>query len=190
MFICDGGKRKEKRLEYFNRDRKSILLIDHNTISEELNPGNTVLVLPFSAKPGTTAGVGASDPTCASIKALVSFIREDVSSSGTGQVNIPLTLSRLKERAQEAGFSSDASGLFGYLSKTAAEEEELEREKRNSGLGGLLRRSAVESPLLRTKATTYEAAGTRSYRDPGVELGEDSLLTKKVREAGKKLWGR
>lgn len=183
MFIRDDGKRKEKRLEYFNRDRKTMLLIDHNAVSEELNPGNTVLVQGKSSM-----GESAQDTTCASIKALVSSIRDDA--SGTGQVNIPRSLAKLREEATGQGFPSDASGLFAYLSKAAAEESEMELVRRNSGLGGLLRRGAAESPLLRSKASTLEMAASKTFKDPGAELGEESLLVRKMRETSRKAFGR
>jgi chromosome segregation ATPase len=46
-----------------------------------------------------------------------------------------------------------------------------------------LLRSAAAASALSKAPTTAELAARRPYRDPAVELGEDALLTRRVREA-------
>jgi hypothetical protein len=194
MFIRENGKRKEKRLEYFARDPRTVLLIDHNPLSEALNPGNTVLVQPMAEKGegggGAAAGAGAGaapDVTCAAIKALLSRIREDVQASGA--VNVPRALARLRAEAKQDGFSTDAGGLHAFLRKQVEAEKVLEREKRETGLGGVLRRTAASTSALRARATTMEAAALRPFRDPAWDTGDGSLLATKVRDALSKAGG-
>ena len=191
MFIRDGGKRKEKRLEYFARDPRTVLLVDHDALSEVLNPNNTVLVTPMpkAAEAGAGAAAAAAPPdvTCAAIKALVARVREDVQL--TGQVNVPRALVRLRADARADGFATDAAGLHAFLQKTVEAEAEIERERRDAGLGGLLRRTAAASTALRAKATTVEVASRKPFRDPAWDTGDDSLLARKVRETAARALG-
>lgn len=179
---ADGNKRKEKRLEYLNRDLRSVLLVDKDGVSEQLNPANTILVTPMT-DPGAS-----TDTTCAAIKAVVQRIKDDSALSGV--VNVPRTLSNLRAEAESAGYRTDAAGLHSYLSATAEEEEAKEIERREAGLGGLMRRTAQSSAVLRSKLTTGEAALLREYKDPSIELGRDALLATKVREATARMFGR
>ena len=195
MFLRDGGKRKEKRLEYFNRDPSSILLIDSSALSEALNPNNTVCVqsqTAAAAAAAAEAGGGRALPpdlTCKAIKTLIMRIKDECAAMG-GAVNVPRALHKIRADAARAGFAPDAMGLYSFLSLRAAEEAEAEHVKNNSGLGGLLRRSVAESSsgVLR-RPTTMEAAARKRFTDPGAELGEDSLLTRKVRDANRKVFG-
>ena len=184
IFLRDGGKRKEKRLEYFNRSPKSLLLIDSLALSEALNPNNTVCVQPQRA----AAAAGAPDLTCSAIKTLVARLKEEFSSMG--EVNVPRALQKLRADAAANGFDADALGMYAFLRREAAEEAEKESLKRNSGLGGLLRRSVAESAGALRRGTTVEVAARRGYRDPGLECGEDSLLTRKLRETSKRVFGQ
>jgi len=179
MFIRENGKRKEKRLEYFARDPRTVLLIDHDALSEVLNPNNTVLVQPMP-KGGEGSGARAPDVTCAAIKALIARVREDVQT--TGVVHVPRALARLRADARHDGFATDAAGLYAFLRKQVEADEAVEREKRETGLGGLLRRTAAASTAVRARATTVVAATRKPFRDPGWDRGDDSLLARKVRE--------
>ena len=192
MFIREGGKRKEKRLEYFNRDSKSILLIDSSALSEVLNPDNTVCVQSQKEVAGAAASSSAPqqqrDLTCSAIKTLIARVKEEV--NNMGQVNVPAVLAKIRAEAAEAGFAPDAMGLYAYLHRQSMREAEAERLKKNSGLGGLLRRGMAESQNGAVRrATTMELASRKRFTDPGAELGEDSLLTKKLRETNRKLFG-
>jgi hypothetical protein len=187
MFIRENGKRKEKRLEYFARDPRTVLLIDHDALSEALNPNNTVLVQTMGAKPSGGGAATSPDVTCAAIKALLSRIREDVQASGA--VNVPRALARLRTEAKEDGFSTDAAGLYEFLHKEVEAEKALEREKRETGLGGILRRTAATSSALRSRATTLEAAAQRPFRDPAFDTGDDSLIAMKLRDVMAKAAG-
>ncbi len=192
MFLRDNNQRKEKRLEYFNRDPRTVLLVDCNPASEQLNPNNTVLVRPMKevlAEREAASKAGRPvplDTTCVAIKTLIQRIREEVAM--TGVVNIPRTLARLRAEAEQAGYATDTHGLYTYLMTAAEKEQEVERQRRETGLGGALRRTAQKSAVLRNKPTTMEAAMMKGYRDPGQELGEDSLLTRKLREAQAKVF--
>jgi hypothetical protein len=201
MFLRDGGKRKEKRLEYFNRDPRSILLIDSSALSEALNPDNTVCVqsqraagaeaaaAAAAAGQGGAAAAAPSDPTCSAIRTLILRVKDEV--GAMGQVDVPRALAKIRADARAAGFDADATGLYAFLRHQAQSEVEQERAKHNSGLGGLLRRSmagAAESAVVR-RGTTLELAARRRFTDPGSELGEDSLLTRKVRDTNRKLFG-
>jgi hypothetical protein len=183
MFV--RGKRKEKRLEVFGRNPRSILLIDSNPLSAALNPDNTVLVAPMEA--GSSGGArGGADATCLALQALVARVRDDAQSGGAADV--PRALARLRAEAEGEGFSTDALGLHAYLSKRAAEEAAAAEAARRTGLGGLLRSAAAASALSKAP-TTAELAARRPYRDPAVELGEDALLTRRVREASARVFG-
>ena len=50
-----------------------------------------------------------------------------------------------------------------------------------------MRRTITSSRVLANKPAVLEVASSRPYRDPGLELGEDSLLTQRVREASRKM---
>ena len=182
MFV--RGKRKEKRLEYFGRNPRSILLIDSNPLSAALNPDNTVIVKPMVSSGSDGGNSRSADATCLALQALVSRVRDEAQS--TGVADVPRALKRLRAEADKEGFSTDALGLHAYLSKQASEERAANEAARNTGLGGLLRSTAAASPLL-SKATTLEAASRRPYRDPAAELGEGSLLTRRVRETSARL---
>jgi hypothetical protein len=177
----NGERRKEKRLECFNRDLRSVLLIDRDPTSEALNPHNTVLVTGMGEANG-------EDSTCAAIRAVVQRVRDDASASGA--VNVPRTLKHLRQEAEAAGFSTDARGLHEHLRASAAEEVDRERARREGGLGGFMRRTATSSPIVRGKMTTAEASVTRDFRDPGAEIGADAILTAKVRAASARLFQR
>ena len=43
-FTRRGDTRKEKHIDHFNRDPKTILLVDCDALSETITPGNTILV--------------------------------------------------------------------------------------------------------------------------------------------------
>jgi hypothetical protein len=193
MFLRDGNKRKEKHLMFFNRDPRSVLLIDSSAMNEALNPGNTVCVQSQRAVAAERAAAAASnsssrpDLTCSAIKTVVELIKSDAQDFG-GMVDVPRALKRARSDAAAAGFSGDVTGLLAYLQRKAHDEAEAERAKHNSGLGGLLRRSVVEGRGM-GRATTLELANRRRFVDPGAELGEDSLLTQKLRDANKKLMG-
>ena len=187
MFLREKPHRKEKRLEYFARDPRSLLLIDCNPLSEALNPNNTVLVKPMPEGGAEGGGVRQPDSTLLAIKALITRIREDA--SAMGGVNVPRSLASLRSEAEAEGFHSDAEGIYAFLLAAAAREAAAEREKRETGLGGVLRRAAAASPTLRAKASTVEAASRRPFRDPALDLGEGSLLTRKVHEAAARVLG-
>jgi hypothetical protein len=184
MFLREGGARKEKRLEYFNRDPNSVLLVDCNPLSESLNPRNTVLV----SSMGEAGGAGG-DKTCYAIKALISRIKEEVQARGS--VNVPRALERIRVDATAEGFSTDPTGLYAFLQKRAEEEARLEHEKKEQGLGGLLRRSVADSSSFRSKLSVLDTAARRPFRDPAVEPGlGNSLLAAKVRDTNARLFGR
>ena len=63
----------------------------------------------------------------------------------------------------------------------------LDRERKETGLGGLLRRTITSSRVLNGKPSVVEVAASRPFRDPTYDLGEDSMLTQRVREASRKL---
>lgn len=180
MFV--RGKRKEKRLECFGRNPRSLLLIDSNPLSAALNPDNTVVVKPMVA--GASAGM---DATCLALQALVGRVRDEAQNSGVADV--PRALARLRAEAEIEGFDTDALGLHAYLSKRAEEEAAAAEAARRTGLGGLLRSAAAASALSKA-ATTAEVAVRRPYRDPAVDLGEDSLLTRRVRETSLRVFGQ
>jgi len=198
MFLRDSNKRKEKRLEYFSPDLNTILLIDHtNSVSEELNPDNTVLVEPMTViqerrkqliiegeKQGQT-NIRTSlppDTTCFCIKELVQRIREDAQAAG-GVVHVPRTLTRLRQEAKAAGFATDTQGLYQYLMYAAERDSQAEKERHETGLGGYLRKLIQSSAVLRGKPSTGEAAAMRIFRDPLDELDHESLLVQKYRES-------
>ena len=199
IFLRGEGneKRKEKRLEYFNRDLSTVLLIDHNKVSEDLNPDNTIIVskMKEALVAASTGGDSAQtvvaavdeqpDSTCSAIKALVSRIRDDIQATGT--VNVPASLSNIKKQALEAGYSTDTQGLFAFLGKAVEESKRLERERLETGLGGFLRRIIKSQPVLRNKLTTIEQASVRPFIDPSDELGIDSLLATRVHDAMRRL---
>lgn len=192
MFLRDGNKRKEKRLEYFNRDPATVLLVDANPVSEQLNPSNTVLVEPMShagEKKKTAVAGGhrpSTDTTCLGVKALVQRIREDAQVSGS--VNVPRTLARLRQDALNAGYSTDTQGMYHFLLAAAEEEAALERERREAGLGGFIRRTLQSNGVLRNKHTTVEAAMMRGFEDPEYKLGAGSIIVQKYRAAAGKLF--
>lgn len=194
MFLRDGNKRKEKRLEYFNKDLSTVLLIDHtNSVSEELNPANTLLVEPMTKvqerrkqliEEGEKQGITniratlPPDTTMFCIKELVQRIREDAQAAG-GIVNVPRTLTRLRQEAKVAGFATDTQGLYQYLLFAAERDSQAEKERHESGLGGYLRKLVQTSAVLRGKLSTGEAASVRPFRDPMDELPHDSYLLQK-----------
>lgn len=134
------------------------------------------------------AGVAPSaDITCVTIKALINRIRED--SQVYREVNVPRSLNRLKKEAVENGYATDADGLYSYLLDSAMKEEALVQERLHSGLGGFIRKNSANSSLFRNKGTVVESAMQKSYKDPTVELGQESLLAKRVGEISGKVFG-
>jgi hypothetical protein len=178
MFIRDG--RKEKRLEYFARNPATVLLVDHSRVSEQLNPNNTVIVEPMSEfqdrrRRAEEAGQPRpSDTACLGIKALVTRVREDAAAYGA--VSVPRALAKLRHEAAVAGFATDTAGLYQYLMSAAEAEVEAERQRREGGLGGAIRRLVEASPFLRGRVTLTEAASVRPFRDPADDTAEDSLV--------------
>lgn len=122
-----------------------------------------------------------ADTAMASVVQLVQRIRAEAAASG--EVDVPGALASLRAEASAQGFASDAAGLAAYLQHEADAVAELDRQRREGGLGGLLRRTADALPALRGKATTAEIAAARPYRDPVYEAGEGSLLTARVHAA-------
>ena len=192
IFMDDQNKRKEKRLEYFNRRPEELLLVDHDPVSAELNPLNTMLVEKMRALPGEGIADGAMpssgapadanetagpDLTCEAIKALVRRIREDV--QNTGEVNVPRSLDNLRRAASEAGFPTYATGLFHYLGHEAEVVRSLEQRRRETGLGGALRR-ALRAAKLDKKLDSAEMAKDQAYFDPVEELPMGALLLERV----------
>jgi hypothetical protein len=192
MFLREGNLRKEKRLEYFNRDPSSLLLIDSNPLSEQLNPTRTVLVESMKAadeKRKQLVQQGQKPPadnTCFAIKALVMRVRED--SMEFGDVNVPRALHRLYTEAKKAGFSTDAQGLYSYLNFAAEQEVAQEKARRESGLGGFFRRLLSNSGVLRGSLTTVETNSCRNFRDPAYDLDEDSILASKWKAAAGRMF--
>lgn len=192
-----GDKARERHIEFFNRDPRTILVIDADPITQAVNPLNTVLVqpIPGSKRPDGTPLVPPSassastedgiDNTCATIAAVAARIRE--AASANGRVDVPAALRSLKAEAASEGFGSDSAGLYAYLRHRAAAEAEAARVRREQGLGGLVRRANAASPLLRNKATVLEAAEYKGYVEPGRDVGEESMVTKKVRAAVAKM---
>jgi hypothetical protein len=178
--------RKEKRLEYFARDPGSVLLIDWNPVSEQLNPHNTIVVekmADFRERRRKAIEAGEAPPvdsTCLAIKALLMRVRED--GQAAGGVNVPRTLAKVRQEANTAGFSTDTHGLYQYLLYAAEQDAHLQMVRREHGLGGFVRRNIAASPVLQGKATTAEAAILRPFRDPSDELPPDSMLARKWRE--------
>lgn len=107
-------------------------------------------------------------------------IREDFQSSG-GQLDIPRTLRVLRAEAAGQGFGSDAASLYAFLLHRAEEAKELERQRLETGLGGLARRTINSSSMLKGKLSVSDSAVTKGFKDPGAEAGENSILTAKVR---------
>lgn len=181
-----GTISRERHIEFFNRDPRTILLIDSDPISMAVNPSNTVLVDPIEGRPVEEGKEEAPrragpDNTCGSIVAVVQRIRE--STSQMGRVDVPAVLRSLKNEAGASGFTSDSQGLYEYLQHEAEAEAAATRARKETGLGGLVRRSNASSSFLKNKATVTEAAVNKSYIDPGRDVGEDSLVTKRVRAA-------
>lgn len=119
-----------------------------------------------------------SDTTLEAVSGLVDRIRAEA--EATGAVSVPRTLKRLKEEAASRGFKGDAEGLYAYVLAKAVEAEDAERERKETGLGGALRRTINRSPVVRNAASTVELATARPYRDPAIDTGDDSILARKV----------
>ena len=67
---------------------------------------------------------------------------------------------------------------------------DLDQQRREAGLGGMLRRTLESSALLRNKPATADAAAARRYRDPTPDIGAESLLARKLRIANARLEGQ
>lgn len=186
-----SGRAVERHIRYFNRDPNSILLVDVDPLSEKLNPGNTLLVKAMEDFEKETLDAEQNkrplpvDITCNAIVALASRIRSDFQQ--LGRVDVPRSLAKLRREAGNAGFGTDQSGLYMYLQQEAADQVERERLRRETGLGGAVRKTVDRTGVLRGKLVPSEAAQMRPFRDPTIELGEDSILARKVREAANKL---
>ena len=125
------------------------------------------------------------DNAMRAIVQLVQRIRNEA--AATGEVNVPLALSSMRSEAAALGFSSDAAGLAAYLQHEADVIAQLDRERREAGLGGLVRRIVDSTPVLRGKAATADIAASRPFRDPAYELGWDSLLAQRVAAANARM---
>lgn len=197
--------RREKRIEPFTRPVGTILVIDYDPLTLELNPDSCLLVrkmLPpeVEADPATLtaaekarASLGeyvsasAPDTTLQEVLAVLRSVHEDTLANGS--VNVPYTLGRLRSEADSAGFGADTAGLAAFLAHSTAAKAARERERITTGLGGTLRTLRERSPMLGTSAITEEAAAVRPFRDPAIDF-PDSLLSRKVSAANAKFMQR
>lgn len=74
------------------------------------------------------------------------------------------------------------TGLYRYFLKKAHDEAELERLRREAGLGGALRTVITKNRNMRG-LTVMEVAEAQPYRDPVLDAGHDALLTQRVHKA-------
>lgn len=72
--------------------------------------------------------------------------------------------------------------MYQYFLKKARDEAELERLRREAGLGGTLRGVISKNRNMRG-LTVIETAEAQPYRDPAVDAGADALLTQRVHKA-------
>ena len=108
-----------KRLDYMNRDQRRIILIDDNPESAQLFPRNTLFVPPFD-------DVHNKHDTVLEdlIPLLQAFVHDGVD-------DIRVTLDKLG--------THEAPEAVAEYRMRLAERKQQEREKRNRGLGGLIR---------------------------------------------------
>lgn len=138
-------------------------------------------------KAATAAGLPApQDVALLAVVALVHRVRRDAQAGGGG-VDVPATIAALRSEAASAGFGGDAASLWAYLQSEASAGARQEQARREAGLGGLMRRAAEAAPWVRGRAAVVEAAAQRPFVDPGLEAGDGSLLTSRVREATARL---
>lgn len=137
-----------------------------------------------AASRGTPQHALPRDDTLKAIIAVCERIKTDA--SNTGRIDVPRSLARLRRDAMERGFSPDASGIYNVVRQIAAEGVEMERMRRETGLGGALRKTVDRIPTLKGKGTVLEMAESKIYRDPAVDAGtDDTLLARKVHAAVK-----
>ena len=220
IFVSGSRKEKRleyfgRELPGGRRFLDEVLLVDCDPVSEELNPDNTLRVEPMrerlpapepesAAAPAPAAAEAAAaaaaaedrkaDTTCAAIRALLVRVRQDAmagaAATGVPRPNVPATLKRLRAEAVAAGFAPDAGGIFSFLGAEAKREEEAEARRRDSGLGGLLRRSMAAAMRARAAArqapllTTTEANVLAKFELPSYD---DSLLGRKVARSSEML---
>jgi len=102
----------------------------------------------------------------------------------TGAINVPRALAGLRREAAKSGLAADAAGVFAVAQRISAEAAAEERARRESGLGGALRRTVAALPALRGRRTIVEEAEVRPFVDPAVQTGAPgSLLAEKVSTA-------
>jgi hypothetical protein len=109
---------------------------------------------------------------------------------GAPRPNVPATLKRLRAEAVAAGFAPDAGGIFAYLGAAARREEEAEARRRDSGLGGLLRRamtSAVRARAASRQAPLYTTTEANSLARFELPTYDDSWLARKVARSSEAL---
>ena len=181
-FARPGETKREKHIEFFNRGVQSILLVDHDSLSETFAPGSTVLVKSWTA--AQAEGGARPDTAMAAISSLISRIRAD---AAAGEVNVPRTLAALRGEAVSRGFSTDAAGLSAFMEAESAAANEADAARLARGLGGLLRAVLGGAPLLRGRYTTGDVAATRPYRDPSFDVPADALLAVRVHAANSRL---
>jgi len=147
-----------------------------------------------SAAAAAAAAEDKADTTCAAIRALLVRVRQDAMAGGGGggapRPNVPATLKRLRAEAVAAGFAPDAGGIFAYLGAAARREEEAEARRRDSGLGGLLRRamtSAVRARAASRQAPLYTTTEANSLARFELPTYDDSWLARKVARSSEAL---
>lgn len=172
-----------------------MLLVDCDRSSESLNPANTVIVTPMSelekqaAEAAAAGGASAAAPVDTAMRAIVQLVqrlRAEANAAG-GEVNVPAALAGMRREATALGFAPDAAGLAAFLQHEAGDVERRDRERKEAGLGGLLRRVAAAMPALRGKASLGDLHASRPYRDPAYELGLEALLAEKVGAANARM---
>lgn len=134
-----------KRLDLMNRDLRRVVLVDDSETASQLYPRNTVLIKPFEDV--HDARDSALDDLMVLLQALVHDGVDDV-----------------RDALDDLGTHEASEAVIEYRMRVSAVKER-ERQKRDKGLGGLLK-----------KAT---GADKRAERDDDDGLGE-SLLSKIV----------
>lgn len=135
-----------KRLDLMNRDLSRVVLVDDSAAASQLYPRNTLLVKPFEDVHDTRDT--ALDDLMVLLQALVH--------DGVGDV---------RDALDDLGTHEASEAVVEYRMRVAAVKER-ERQKRDKGLGGLLK-----------KAT---GADKRAERDADDGLAGQSLLSKIV----------
>ena len=72
--------------------------------------------------------------------------------------------------------------MYRFFLKKARDEAEMDRLRREAGVGGMLRGVISKNRNMRG-LTVIEAAEAQPYRDPAVDAGQDALLTQRVHKA-------